>query len=41
MKTVRLESVDSTNAYARKLGCDAIVVAREQTAGTGTHLYLA
>lgn len=36
MKTVRLESVDSTNAYARRLGCDAIVVAREQTAGMGT-----
>ncbi|MBO5525622.1 MAG: biotin--[acetyl-CoA-carboxylase] ligase [Clostridia bacterium] len=36
MKTVILDSVDSTNLYAKRFSEDVIVIAREQTAGRGT-----
>lgn len=36
MKTMILDSVDSTNLYAKNIDEDVIVIAREQTAGRGT-----
>lgn len=36
MKTILLDSVDSTNLYARQFSEDVTVIAREQTAGRGT-----
>lgn len=36
MKIVKLDTIDSTNLYAKKFEEDVIVIAREQTAGRGT-----